>query len=318
MKLFFREHLPLIFINIIQIILVLTIVYLDGYTNIPTAIYCLFITIFLLSMYLIYRYLTHKEYYKRLTATSYELTDAVQQLGNAPIPEALTNLLKSQYSQYINELHLQENKRANHLTFINQWVHQMKTPLSVMELITQDSDDENLRSIREEAEKISRGLEMVLYAARLETFEHDFQVEPVSMKKVIDDAIRENKRLFISNRVYPEIHGETIIVESDEKWLVFIMNQLITNAVKYSTGKAQKMIVSIQENSIKVQDFGIGIPASDRKRVFHPFFTGENGRQYRESTGMGLYLVKEVCEKLGHQVEVESEIEKGTTVMITF
>src|SRR5690606_34822083 len=140
----------------------------------------------------------------------------------------------------------------------------------------------------------------------------------VSQKTAIDDANRENKRLLISNRVYPENHGEKIILESDETWLVSIMNQLITNAVKYSTGKAQKMIVSIQENSIKVQDFGIGIPVSDRKRVFHPFFTGENGRKYRESTGMGLYLVKEVCEKLGHQVEIESEIEKGTTVTITF
>ena len=230
--------------------------------------------------------------------------------------------MKRQYRIYINELDRQETRRNDHLTFINQWVHQMKTPLSVIELITQENDDEHLESIREETDKLEKGLEMVLYAARLEMFEQDFHVEPVSLKVVIEEAIRENKRFFIKNHVYPEVHVSSTMVESDEKWLEFIFNQLITNAVKYSTGKGHKVVITETkdrlETIVTVQDYGVGIPKTDLKRVFNPFFTGENGRNYRESTGMGLYLVKEVCEKLDHKIELTSIQGEGTSVQIRF
>lgn len=179
-----------------------------------------------------------------------------------------------------------------------------------------------MTSIRGETDKLEKGLEMVLYSARLETFEHDFQVQQVSLRKITEQAIRENKRLFIKNEVYPELHVQSTVVESDEKWLIFIINQLITNAVKYSAGKSRKVIISETRQSAQVelivQDFGIGIAKTDVKRVFNPFFTGENGRLYRESTGMGLYLAKEVCEKLGHGIELESLQGEGTTVKLIF
>src|SRR5690606_33767261 len=100
------------------------------------------------------------------------------------------------------------------------------------------------QSIREEAEKLGKGLAMVLYAARLENFEHDFRIETVSLRKVTEDAIGQNKRLFIKSYVYPEVDVDNVVIESDEKWLTFIINQLITNAVKYSAGKAKKIIIS--------------------------------------------------------------------------
>ncbi|MBS4179040.1 sensor histidine kinase [Lederbergia citrea] len=323
MKLFLREHIPLIIINFIQLAIILLIFWLDGHRNYPTALYSLFVGMFLLTIYLIFRYITHKLFYKRLTVSMEDLDEANQLLGEAPLSEALTKLLKTQYTQYVNELHQQEKRRGDHLTFINQWVHQMKTPLSVIELIAQEEDDEKLESIREEADRLGKGLEMVLYAARLGTFEHDFRVGPVSLEKITELAIHDNKRLFIKNRVYPEtMIDANIKVESDEKWLVFILNQLITNAIKYSAGKSKNIIItgSKQENDavIEVRDHGIGIPKTDLKRVFSPFYTGENGRLYRESTGMGLYLVKEVCDRLGHELEIESKRDKGTKVKIIF
>jgi len=319
MKLFFREHLPLIIVNIIQMIVVLSIYILDGYRNYLTAFYSLFIGIVLLTVYLFYRYVTHKHFYRRLSHPTHKLDEVNEILGFAPLPEALTQLLKSQYTEYMNELHLQERKRNDHLTFINQWVHQMKTPLSVIQLITQEEEDERFTSIQEEVDKIGKGLDMVLYAARLEVFEHDFQVGPVNLRKITEQTITENKRLFIKNRVYPEIQIDpNIMIESDEKWLMFILNQLITNAVKYSVGKSQKIFIYGSEEHIEVRDNGIGIPKADIKRVFNPFYTGENGRLYRESTGMGLYLVKEICDRIGHEIKIESEVEKGTTVKITF
>ncbi|CAM4103356.1 sensor histidine kinase [Lederbergia lenta] len=321
MKLFLREHIPLISINIVQVLIILFTFWLGGYRNYPLVLYSLFLGAFLLTVYLTYRYITHKAFYKRLTSSIEGLDEANQSLGYAPLPEALERLLKSQYTQYMNELNVQAKKRSDHLTFINQWVHQMKTPLSVIELLAQEDDDEKIESIREEADRLGKGLEMVLYAARLEAFEHDFQVGPVSLGKITEQTIRDNKRLFIKSRVYPETNIDPeIVVESDEKWLSFILNQFITNAVKYSSGISQKIMITVSKAEdhalIEIQDHGIGIAKTDMKRIFHPFFTGENGRLYRESTGMGLYLAKEVCDLLGHEIEMESEKDKGTKVKL--
>ncbi|PWA07917.1 sensor histidine kinase [Pueribacillus theae] len=323
MKLFLREHIPLFTIVVIQLIAVILIFWLDGYKHPSVALYALFVGLFIFLCYLVYRFMSHQAFYERLSASFSNLDESNQMYGNAPLAASLGELLKSQYTHYIHRLNEYEEKRDTHATFMNQWVHQMKTPLSVIELTVQQEEDERFVSIREEADKISKGLEMVLYAARLETFEHDFQVEPVSLENIVSQAIRENKRLFIKNHVYPEVSIESdLTVESDEKWLIFILNQLISNAVKYSSGSNEKVsitaFISNGEACLEVRDKGVGIPKSDVKRVFKPFYTGENGRIYRESTGMGLYLVKEVCDRLGHQITMESEVGKGTTVRLTF
>lgn len=319
MKLFFREHVPMVVMMFIQLVMVLLVVWIAGYRELTIIFYAFFLGGCFLVGYLVYRYVSHKEFYERLSRPLKHLEESYQAFGNAPLPNALTQLLKMQYAHYIEQLHQVNQKRNNHLSFINQWVHQMKTPLSVIELLVQEEEDERFTSIREEADKIGKGLELVLYAARLEAFQHDFQVQRVNVKEVATKAIHENKRFLIKHKVYPEIHiPSDCYVESDEKWLTFILNQLITNAAKYSAGKSEKIVIVGNENYIEVRDQGIGIPKSDIRRVFEPFYTGENGRKYQESTGMGLYLVKEVCEKLGHRVAIESEIEVGTAVRITF
>lgn len=322
MKLFIKDHFPLIVMNVVQMAVVLLVYWLDGYHKLSLIVYSLFLGCLILTVYLVFRYISNRKFYERLTVTVNKMDEAFETLDTTPLSQALGKLLQKQHRLYLNQLHLQEKKRNDHLTFINQWVHQMKTPLSVIELITQESEDERLESIREEKDKLEKGLEMVLYAARLEVFEQDFQIEPVMLKTVIEEAIRENKRLFIKNHVYPENRVSQTIVESDEKWLKFIFNQLITNAVKYSAGKGQKVLVSEMntpyETIVTVQDYGVGISKTDLKRVFNPFFTGENGRIYRESTGMGLYLVKEVCDKLGHKVEITSVQGEGTSVHLSF
>lgn len=321
-KLFLRDQFPLILINFLQITLILIVLWASGFQDTKLVLYTLFLGAFLLTVYLVYRYLSLKTFYKRLANPVARLDEIFENLDSAPISAALGELLRSQHRLYINEIELAKIKKNEHVTFINQWVHQMKTPLSVIELIIQDHDEEELLSIREETDKLEKGLEMVLYAARLEVFEQDFHIQPVSLKHVIDQVIRENKRLFIKNRVYPEVNITGLTVESDEKWLEFIINQVITNAVKYSAGKGGKVQIFTDKTSegthLFIQDNGVGIPKSDLKRVFDAFFTGENGRVYRESTGMGLSLVREVCEKLGHKVEIESVQGEGTLVKLTF
>ena len=218
-------------------------------------------------------------------------------MDETPISIAFSHVLEAQYNQYQSQLKPWEHKQKEHLTFINQWVHQMKTSVSIVELITQEEHGE--------------------------TFEQDFYVERVSLKTLAQEVICENKRFFIRNYVYPKVKiTQDYIVETDRKWLRFIVNQILSNAIKYSAGSGQNitMIAFKRGKSVvlEIQDHGVGIPKEDLPRVFRLFYTGENGRKFKESTGVGLYLVKNIVERLNHEMKIESEIGKGTKVRIVF
>ncbi|UJL47736.1 sensor histidine kinase [Virgibacillus sp. NKC19-16] len=324
MKLFMKENKLLIGLQFLQFFMIFLILWLDGYREIQTALYAIFLGFFLFCCYLVYRYFSRRKFYQRLEGPLESLDESLQKTESVPVAEALDHLLKSQYKLYTERISEIDASKEEHLTFIDRWVHQMKTPLSVIELTAQNLDEPESSNIREETEQMKTGLNTVLYMARLRTIEQDFQIKPVDLEKLVHEINQDNKRFFIRNEVYPKLEKEKsgITVESDEKWLLFIMTQLIQNAVKYSAGQSKQIIVSLYERKgaaiFEVKDFGIGIPEADRKRIFHAFYTGENGRKFRESTGMGLYLVKEVADYLGHAVEMESSVGKGTIFRIVF
>ncbi len=324
MKLFVREHLLLIGLQAVQAVFIPLLFWLDGYRGTGVIFYAIFLSIVFLTSYLVYRYLSRRNFYKRLEHPPETLEESLEPSGSTPISEALDSLLRSQYRLHQEKLHRAKTRQEEHLLFIDRWVHQMKTPLSVIELTAQTLDEPQSSSIREETERMKHGLNMVLHMARLRTVAEDFRVKPVLLSKLVQEVNEENKRFYIRNEVFPRVLKERpgITVASDEKWLYFILSQFVHNAVKYSAGKAKHLVISIYERSgeavLEVKDFGIGIPAADRKRVFQKFFTGEIGRKYRESTGMGLYLAKEAADRLEHRLELESETGKGTTIRIIF
>ncbi|WP_226665421.1 sensor histidine kinase [Metabacillus litoralis] len=324
MKLFLKEHLLLIIVQFIQFSVMFSIYWLDGYRSIRPGLYSVFLGIFFLACYLCYFFNSRRKFYKRLSKPLETLDDSFQKTEQTPISEALDSLLKDQYKLYQHQIKTLENQQLQHNTFMNQWVHQMKTPLSVIELTAQMLDEPDSSNIREETEKMKNGLNTVLYMARLRSIEQDFSIKPVELSKVVHEVNGENKRFFIRNQVYPKLEVEKvgITVETDEKWLFFILSQLINNAVKYSSGQNSSIVICIFEQAgeavLEVTDFGVGIPDTDKKRVFSPFFTGENGREFRESTGVGLYLVKEAVDHLGHTIEFDSEVGEGTTFRLIF
>lgn len=325
MKLFFREQLPLLLIYLIQLFLIFLVYWLDGYRNLAVSIYAAVLSICLLAGYLIYRFIRNKEFYQQLEKPLNSIEDLVNQPGGAgsPLTEGLQQLLKNQYSQFKKELHNYKYRLEDHIHFINQWVHQMKTPISIIHLMTQEEDDSRFKAIGDEADRLKKGLDMVLYSARLETFERDFYVEALDLESIVRSVTSNQKRLFIRKHIFPsiQIDADTRII-SDEKWLSFVLTQLITNAIRYTVEKNRKVYFKgynrREKRILEIQDEGVGIPNSDIPRVFDPYFTGENGRNFQESTGMGLYLAKQICEKLGHQIEIESKVNQGTTVRIIF
>ncbi|WP_068985998.1 MULTISPECIES: sensor histidine kinase [Lysinibacillus] len=322
-KLFLRDYASFIVFQFFLVGFIMVLYWLDGFRNVDTAIYSFCISLVLLASFLLIRYLMRQRYLLKISQLPKTMEDVLQK--NAKSPEAIQveKYMHELYRLYQHELQSLYAGHKRHDQFINQWVHQMKTPISVIELLLQDERPLDKKNVQEEIDRLRRGLDMVLVNARLENFEEDMQVEQVALKTIVTATVNENKRLFITKRVFPEIHIEDdIIVASDSKWLRFIIGQFVTNAVKYTFEANKKIVISAIKKDDCVQlaicDEGIGIPTSDLSRVTKAFFTGENGRKTGESTGMGLYLAKEICEKLGHELIITSEVGKGTIVTVTF
>jgi two-component system, OmpR family, sensor histidine kinase YxdK len=322
-KLFLRDYASFIVFQFFLVGFIMVLYWLDGFRNVDTAIYSFCISLVLLASFLLIRYLMRQRYLLKIAQLPKTMEDVLQKNAKSPEAVQVEKYMHELYRLYQHELQSLYAGHKRHDQFINQWVHQMKTPISVIELLLQDERPLDKKNVQEEIDRLRRGLDMVLVNARLENFEEDMQVEQVALKTIVTATVNENKRLFITKRVFPEIHIEDdIIVASDSKWLHFIIGQFVTNAVKYTFEANKKIVISAIKKDdyvqLAIRDEGIGIPTSDLSRVTKAFFTGENGRKTGESTGMGLYLAKEICEKLGHELIITSEVGKGTIVTVTF
>ncbi len=296
--------------------------------------YALLLSVIIYSAFLTYEYYRKNNFYKQIHKML-QVEGSFNYLLNAEDAKtseqkAYIKLLSKIYENNSEKISEYEEQHREYIYFINQWVHQMKTPVSIINLILQDEKDEEYKdtfnSIGEENEKISSGLEMMLSHARLNEFNLDFKVESVDITSVVRKVINHNKKSLIHNFIFPKVQGEeNIMVETDEKWIYFVINQIFINAIKYSREavKENKYIVFNMEASeskviLSISDQGIGIPKEDLSRVFQAFFTGKNGRRTAESTGMGMYLSKRVCDKLGHGLMVESEEGQWSKFSIEF
>lgn len=322
-KLFVKDHVMFFFFELFVACFILILYWLDGFRNTSTMIYTLIITVVLTLTFLCMRYIMRQSFYKKIVQLPKSMDDALQNNAKTAEHECVETYMHELYRMYQLEAQELYAKQNRHLQFMNQWVHQMKTPLAVMEMMLQEDGPLDKKSTQEEMERLKHGLEMVLMNARLDTFEEDMKIEQMPLKQIITEVVNQHKRLFISNHVFPSIDvDESIEVPTDLKWIKFIIGQFLTNAVKYTFDDGKKVYMTAEKSdegvALKIRDEGIGIPANDLKRVTKAFFTGENGRKSGESTGMGLYLAKEICTKLGHKMEIESEVNQGTTVTIHF
>ncbi|MBO0481858.1 two-component system sensor histidine kinase SapS [Candidatus Enterococcus courvalinii] len=210
--------------------------------------------------------------------------------------------------------------------YIDSWVHEIKVPLAASELLVRsiefDIDDKKYMLLENELSKIDEYVEQVLYYARLDSFSRDYLIQEYSLKGIIQPVIRSQANYFIQKQIHYEIVGEDAMVLTDAKWVAFIFKQLLSNAIKYTPSHGEIIILIEATNqgvTLAVKDSGIGIPAEDVKRIFDKGFTGVNGRLTQQhSTGLGLYLAKNLAEKLGLKLTAESIQNQGTTMTILF
>lgn len=324
MRSFLKNNKTYIFIYFFSIALTPVYCALMKYIALSEVIYIILFNSFILLCFLTFEYYKTKEVYVLFKRGLTSIEESTLDMGDSYIGKNISKLLQQQYKLYEIKIQEYNRKQKEHLTFINQWVHQMKTPLSVIQLLIEEYDGEpRAESISEEVYKINTNLNLALYFARVDAFEKDFVVEQLNLQQLVLDTVNKEKKLFIKNKILPKVDiNKTIKVYTDGKWMKFVLEQIITNGIKYSLGIGKELTIHayLQEKHVvlEVIDEGIGISAKDIRRVFHPFFTGENGRKYGESTGMGLYIVRKTCENLGHKVEIESEVNKGTKLKIVF
>ena len=248
------------------------------------------------------------------------LISEVMELPEQAEDQVYYQLLKMAGKSMLEQIGEVERERLEYKEYIEQWIHEIKTPITAMKLLCENHRTDWTKELLLELEKTNRFTEQALYYARSEHTEKDYSVREMALSQVVHQAIADNKYLLLQGGMRLEVEEMQDTVYSDEKWVRFILNQLIANAVKYrteqpvlriSTHKRQDQVVLV------VEDNGIGIAASDLPRIFEKGFTGQNGRMVQQSTGIGLYLCKRLCEKLGIGITAESS-EHGTAISLSF
>jgi len=322
MKLFIKDQLPIIILYGLTFIGLFLLYDWLGEMNNKKG-YFIFLCLVLLFLFLLYQYFSHKNLYKQLSTKPEKLEDAIIPKPYCAMEEAYS---KSMYS-YLQLHHYEMNRltirQKEYQVMINNWVHQIKTPVSVISMLTQMNEgDPNFSKVKREVNKINYDLSQILTYLRTEDFSADLKIEKTSLRDVIIEVTNDLKDFFISKSVYPIVSvNENLMVYTDEKWMKIVLYQVINNAIKYSDeGERVHIAVEMEGETaiLKITNKGMGIEQSDLNRVFDLFFTGENGRRNGESTGMGLYIVKKILDMLNHEYKIDSTVNEKTTFSIYF
>lgn len=219
----------------------------------------------------------------------------------------------------IEEINKYKTKSQALKEFIEMWVHEIKTPLSSAFLTIYNNPGKLSDDLKVSLDKIEDYVEQVLFYSRSEAVSKDYIVKKYNLSSAVNKVILKHKQDFLLKKISLELNNLEIYVNTDIKWLEFIIDQIINNSIKYTDKNAKIKIYTTKDKEkvcLFIEDNGIGINPSDLPRVFDKGFTGKNGRTKYNSTGIGLYLVKKLCDKLKHGVEIESN--KGTIVKLTF
>ncbi|MBP5262600.1 MAG: sensor histidine kinase [Clostridiales bacterium] len=247
-----------------------------------------------------------------------------KKLAQNEIPPT-NDLIEKDYQEIIAKLKEEEElsrRKAssdynNMVEYYTVWAHQIKTPIASMRLQIQSMDSETARRLDGDLSRIEAYVEMVLAFLRLDSDSTDYVIREISLDDVIRPAIRKFSRDFISKKLTMDLEPTGATVLSDEKWLSFVIEQVISNAVKY-TAQGGIRIYMAEPGVLCIEDTGIGISAEDLPRIFENGYTGFNGREDKRASGIGLYLCKRVCDNLSHKISAVSEPGVGTKIMIGF
>ena len=235
----------------------------------------------------------------------------------SPLEFYLAQTLENARENQKNQTEEECKRYTDLMDYYTLWVHQIKTPIAASQLLVQDVTDRNIRSLLErEIFKIDAYVHLVLQYLRLENFHDDLQLKQVALEQLVKEVVRKYSLFFIQKGLTINLDDLNVKVISDEKWLLVIIEQVLSNSLKYT--KSGGIEIYFKDNTLYLKDSGIGIKDSDILRVFERGFSGYNGRLTQQSSGLGLYLSKKIADQLGHEISISSQVGQGTTVSIHF
>lgn len=230
------------------------------------------------------------------------------------------NLLLKLYNQSKRLVDDRERTNKEQSDYFNLWVHEIKTPIFALDLLVQNKikDTDTILKFKQELFKIEQYTEMVLQYLRIESLTDDFKFEQYSLYKIVKNAVKKHSVIFINKDIEVKLLKFETTILTDEKWLSFILEQILSNSLKYTKEGWISIEFDACLNELRISDTGIGIASEDLERIFEKSFTGYNGRSDRTSTGMGLYLCKKIACALNIEISAESVLRQGTTIKLRF
>lgn len=322
---YLKDQIPAIITHILSMLF--CAFFLSAIKMQASIILILFIIWFLIAAsYIHIRYFFRKRYFSEVLLHMERLDQKylISEVMEHPVlaeDKIYYHVLKAANKSMMEQVSESKRERKEYKEYIEQWIHEVKTPISAMKLLCENHKSDTTRKLMVELEKVSHYTDQALYYARSENVEKDYLIREVLLSAIIHAAVAENKQLLLQNHVSVEVKNCDYTVFTDEKWIGFILNQLIANGVKYSEKDPHIIFEADSKQGqilLTLQDNGIGISESDLPRIFEKSFTGENGRTGRSATGIGLFLCKRLCEKLGIGIAINSKPGQGTTVELYF
>lgn len=326
-KLFFKEKVITILLLLFGIITIE--IFLMAYNvGMFIKIYIPLIIMGLYMISIIIEYFKRKKFYDNLLKILEELDEKYLITEIIKTPNFLEGQILKNSLEQIDKSMLENVNKYKYMTedykeYIELWIHEIKIPIATSKMVIENNKNAITKSIDEELDKVENYIEQALFYARSNTVEKDYYIRKVVLKEIVNESIKKNKSSLIQEKISIDIHDLEIEVNTDNKWIVFILNQIIQNSIKYR--KKENSVIEIYANQGKenvilyIKDNGIGIKQGEITRVFEKGFTGTNGRlSNKKSTGIGLYLCKKLCNKLGIGIELNSVQNEGTEVKLVF
>lgn len=325
-KEYLKDKMAFLIINLILFIsLAVAISLLKVGTGIIFLVFCIW---FLpITSYISMELISKKKYYDDIASAiegldrKYLLAEIVEE-PNFIEGRIMYDVLRESNKDMHENVKKYKNMQKEYKEYIETWVHEIKTPIASTKLIIENNECSTTDKINLEIKKVEGFIEQVLYYSRSNDVSKDYIVREFELKSVVMKAIKRNSRDFINKKIALNIENVSGNIFSDSKWVEFIVNQIIGNSIKYSKSKDGVIKIYSSENKnntvLNIEDNGVGIIDRDVNKVFEKGFTGENGRNFGRSTGIGLYLCKELCVKLGIGIQIESTHHIGTTVKVIF
>ncbi len=284
---------------------------------VEAVVYASLLCFALLVLYGIYDYIRFLRKHRRLYELKSDIAISVDMLPVAmnQIEQDYRDLVQALFMDKQQYIARSDREGSDMLDYYTLWVHQIKTPIAAMRLILQGDATDQYHELQAQLFKIEQYVEMVMAYLRVGSESTDFLLKEYELEGMVKQAVRKYASMFIRKKISVKLGQLKAQVLTDEKWLCFAIEQVISNAIKY-TKDGNISIDSENETTLVISDTGIGIAPEDLPRICEKGFTGYNGRSDKRASGIGLYLTKQILMKLGHDISFESEVGKGTIVRI--